>query len=35
MTTDVRMPSRALGGDAPSERTGVATHCAYCGSSAR
>ena len=31
MTTDVRTSSRALGGDTPSERAGVATHCAYCG----
>ena len=31
-TTTLGMPSpRALGGDAPSERAGVATHCAYCG----
>ena len=31
MTTRLGMPSPPLGGDAPSERVGVATHCAYCG----
>lgn len=29
--TSWRMPSRSLGGDVPSERAGVASHCAYCG----
>ena len=31
MTTDLRAPSHPLGGHAPTEPVGVATHCAYCG----
>ncbi|WP_330476441.1 molybdopterin oxidoreductase family protein [Terrabacter sp. C0L_2] len=31
MTTDLRTPSRSSAGTAPADRTGVATHCAYCG----
>ncbi|MBW8729489.1 MAG: hypothetical protein JF622_00460, partial [Terrabacter sp.] len=30
-TTSSGMPSRPLGGEVPSDRAAVATHCAYCG----